>query len=170
LFAREEIMREETDGKILISKHGYEEMIKKLEYLKNIKRQEISEKIKQAIAFGDLAENAEYDAAKQEQAYVESEIADLEAQLARAEIIEEDSIETDKVNIGCKIKVRDMDTKEEMMFYIKSPLEADPINYKISWSSPVGQGLMGHRKNDVVEIRIPKGVVRYKILKIERGN
>lgn len=162
-------MKEETEGKILISKHGYEEMLKKLEYLKNVRRQEISEKIKQAISFGDLSENSEYDAAKQEQAYVESEILEIESQLARAEIIDESAIETDKVNIGCKVKVKNLDTKEEVVFTITSPPEADPMKYKISWSSPVGQGLIGHRKGDIVEIKIPKGSVRYKVLKIERG-
>ncbi len=164
-------MKEETKGKILITKEGYEEMLRKLDYLKNVKRQEISEKIKQAISFGDLSENSEYDAAKQEQAYIESEIMELESQIAVAEIIEEGDIETDKVNIGCKVIVKDMETKDkkELIFIITSPLEADPSKHKISWSSPVGQGLMGHRKGETVEIKVPKGTVKYKILKIERG-
>lgn len=162
-------MNEKTEGRVLVTRKGYEEMQRKLEYLKNVKRQEISEKIKQAISFGDLSENSEYDAAKQEQAYIESEIMELESQIAQAEVIEEDNIETDKVNVGCKVTVKDVESKKETTFIITSPLESDPVKNKISWSSPVGQGLMGHRKGETVEIKIPKGTVKYKILKIERG-
>jgi transcription elongation factor GreA len=160
---------EEQNEKILISRHGYEELVKRLEYLKTVKRAEVSEKIKQSIAFGDLSENAEYDSAKQEQAFLESEIADIEAQIAKAEIIDEKAVETDKVNVGCKVELRNVDLKTKIVFHITGPLEADPDNSRISWTSPVGQGLMGHKVGDIVEISVPKGKVRFKIVKIERG-
>jgi transcription elongation factor GreA len=164
-------MREEEQSeKILISRHGYEELVKRVEYLKTVKRVEISEKIKQSITFGDLSENAEYDSAKQEQAFLESEIADIEAQIARAEIIDEKAVGTDKVNVGCKVELNNIDKKTKIIYHITGPLEADPDNSKISWTSPVGQGLMGHKVGDVVEISVPKGKVRYKIMKIERGS
>jgi transcription elongation factor GreA len=163
-------MIEEENGKVLISKQGYEDLQKRLDYLKTVKRQEISEKIKQAIAFGDLSENAEYDAAKQEQAFIESEIAELEAVLARTELINEQLVETDKVNVSCKVTLKNVDTKEKVVYYITGPMEADPDSGKISWISPVGQGLMSHKVNDVVEIKIPKGVIHYKIMKIEKGS
>jgi transcription elongation factor GreA len=163
-------MREDSQNvKILISRHGYEELVKRLEYLKTIKRAEISEKIKHSITFGDLSENAEYDSAKQEQAFLESEIADIEAQIARAEIINEKEVGIDKVNVGCKVELRNVDKKTKVTYYITGPLEADPDNSRISWISPVGQGLMGHKIGDVVEITVPKGKVRFKIMKIERG-
>jgi len=163
-------MIEEENGKVLISKHGYEDLQKRLDFLKTVKRQEVSEKIKQAIAFGDLSENAEYDAAKQEQAFIESEIAELEAVLARTELIDEKLVETDKVNVGCKVTLKNIDTKDKVIYYITGPMEADPDNDKISWTSPVGQGLMGHKVNDIAEIKIPKGVIHYKIMKIEKGS
>ncbi|MGB9694841.1 MAG: transcription elongation factor GreA [Caldisericaceae bacterium] len=163
-------MIEEENGKVLISKQGLEDLQKRLDFLRTVKRQEISEKIKQAIAFGDLSENAEYDAAKQEQAFIESEIAELEGVLARTELIDEHLVETDKVNVGCKVTLKNVETKEKVIYYITGPMEADPDNNKISGSSPVGQGLMGHKVNDIVEIKIPRGIVSYKIMKIEKGD
>lgn len=161
---------EEQNEKILISRHGYEELVKRLELLKTTRRAEISDKIKQSIAFGDLTENAEYDSAKQEQAFLESEIADIEAQIARAEIIDEKAVGTDKVNVGCKVDLKNIDKKTNVVYFITGSLEADPDNSRISWTSPVGQGLMGHKVGDTVEISVPKGKVRYKIVKIERAN
>lgn len=164
-------MQEDTmDGKIQISRKGYEELKKELEERKTTKRQEISERIKQAITFGDLSENSEYDAAKQEQAFNESRIAELEAILSKAEIIDEDSVETSKVNIGCKVEIKNVETGKVYTYYIVGPTESDPDNGRISSTSPVGSGLLGHKVNEIVEIKIPKGIVRYKILKILKGD
>ncbi|MGC9100905.1 MAG: transcription elongation factor GreA [Caldisericum sp.] len=163
-------MEEPVEGKIQISRKGYEELKKELEERKTVIRQEISERIKQAITFGDLSENSEYDAAKQEQAYNESRIAELEAILSKAEIIDEDSVDTDKVNIGCKVELKNLETGKIVSYYIVGPAESDPDTGKISSTSPVGRGLIGHKVNEIVEIQVPKGVVRYKILKIVKGD
>ncbi|BAL81373.1 transcription elongation factor GreA [Caldisericum exile] len=163
-------MEEQVEGKIQISRKGYEELKKELEERKTVIRQEISERIKQAITFGDLSENSEYDAAKQEQAFNESRIAELEAILSKAEIIDEDAVDTDKVNIGCKVELKNLSTGKVVSYYIVGPAESDPDDGKISSTSPVGRGLIGHKVNEIVEIQIPKGTVRYKILKIVKGD
>lgn len=162
---------EDKEGKILITRKKYEELIKELEMLKGQKRAEVSEKIKQSISFGDLSENSEYDSAKQEQAFLESQILEIESTIARAQILDETTIETNKVNVGCKVELEDVDRKVKVKYILTgSSLEADPDKHKISWTSPVGQGLMGHKIGDVVEIVVPKGRVRYKILNIERSS
>jgi transcription elongation factor GreA len=158
----------ETDA-FMMSKKGYEEMLKKLEYLKTVKRKEVSEKIKQAIAFGDLSENAEYDEAKKEQAFLESEIARLESELKHAEIIDEKGLSTSKVAVGCKVILEDLEKKKKVQYYITGRLESDPLNGKISWKSPVGSALIGHKKGDIVEIKVPRGTIKYKIVKIQKG-
>ncbi len=158
----------ETDA-FVMSKKGYEEMVKKLEYLKTVKRKEVSEKIKQAIAFGDLSENAEYDEAKKEQAFLESEIARLESELKHAEIIDEKGLSTSKVSVGCKVTLEDVAKKKKVQYYITGRLESDPLNGRISWKSPVGSALMGHKKGDIVEVKVPRGTIKYKIVKIQKG-
>jgi len=163
---KEEVM---NGKRVFLSKKGFNEMKQKLEYLKSVKRKEISEKIKQAIAFGDLAENAEYDAAKEQQAFIENEIARLESELSQAEIIDEESIVTDQVKVGCKVTVRNMNNKKMSKFVITGTFESDPENHKISWTSPVGSGLIGHKIGETVAIKIPKGTIKYKIIKIEKG-
>ncbi len=163
---KEEVMNEK---KFFLSKKGFNEMKQKLEYLKSVKRKEISEKIKQAIAFGDLSENAEYDAAKKQQAFVENEIARLESELLHAEIIDEENILTDQVKVGCKVTVKNMDNKKVSKFVITGTFESDPEKHKISWVSPVGSGLIGHKINETVAIKIPKGTIKYKIINIEKG-
>jgi len=162
-------MQESVEGKIQISRKGYEELKQELEKRKTTIRQEISERINQAIAFGDLSENSEYDAAKQEQAYNESRIAEIEAILSRAEIIDEDSIETDKVNIGCVVEIKNLENGKVYKYHIVGPAESNPDEGKISSASPVGKGLIGHKVNEIVEIKVPKGIARYKILKILKG-
>ena len=165
-------MREEEmveNDAFVVSQKGYEELRKKLEYLKTEKRKEVSEKIKQAIAFGDLSENAEYDEAKNEQAFLESEIVRLEAELKHAEIIDEAGLELDKVNVGCRVTVEDLSRKKKMKFFITGRLESDPLGGKISWKSPVGSALIKHKIGDVVEVKVPKGTVKYKILNIKKG-
>lgn len=163
-------MEEQVEGKIQISRKGYEELKKELEQRKTVIRQEISERIKQAITFGDLSENSEYDAAKQEQAFNESRIAELEAILSKAEVIDEDSVDTDKVNIGCKVELKNLSSGKVVSYYIVGPAESNPDEGKISSTSPVGRGLIGHKVNEIVEIQVPKGTVRYKILKIVKGD
>lgn len=154
--------------KIFLTKEGYEKLIAELNYLKTVKRKEIAEHLEHARSMGDLRENAEYDAAKNEQAHLEKRMAELENKLSQASLIDEESMAKDKVLIGAKITIIDLDTKEESAYALVSSEEADFSQNKISTSSPIGKALLGHKKDEVVEVKIPKGTVRYKILKIER--
>lgn len=154
--------------KIFLTKEGYEKLIAELKYLKTVKRREIAEHLEHARSMGDLRENAEYDAAKNEQAHLEKRMAELENKLSQASLIDEELMARDKVLIGAKITIIDLDTKEESTYALVSSEEADFSQNKISTSSPIGKALLGHKKDEVVEVKIPKGTVKYKILKIER--
>ena len=143
-------------------------MAEELEYLKTAKRREISKAIGAARAHGDITENADYDAAKDAQGYNEKRIAELESKLAGARIIEDENIPADQVLIGATVKIRDLDTEEEFEYTLVAEVEADYSQGKISVTSPVGSGLLNHKENEVVEITIPAGILRYKILKISR--
>jgi transcription elongation factor GreA len=154
--------------KIFLTKEGYEKLIAELNYLKTVKRKEIAEHLEHARSMGDLRENAEYDAAKNEQAHLEKRMAELENKLSQASLIDEESMARDKVLIGAMVTMIDLDTKEESIYTLVSSEEADFSQNKISTSSPIGKALLGHKKDEVVEVKIPKGIVRYKILKIER--
>jgi transcription elongation factor GreA len=143
----------------------YEE---RLEYLKTIRRQEIAEQIKQARAFGDLSENAEYDEAKNEQARIEYEIMNIENMLRNAIVIDESSIDTNVVNMGAAIKVKNVTSGREIEYFIVGSAEANPLESKISNESPVGRALIGHGVGDVVGVHTPNGVVEYKVLGIRK--
>ncbi|MEW5759016.1 MAG: transcription elongation factor GreA [Candidatus Omnitrophota bacterium] len=151
-----------------LTREGFNKLMQELEYLKTTKRREISKEIAKARAFGDLKENAEYDAAKNEQGLNEKKIAELEFKLSQASIIDDTNIEKDKVLIGAKVKLLDLDTQEECEYIFVSELEADYAQNKISITSPIGRGLLGHKKGEVVEIKIPAGILKYKILSICR--
>lgn len=147
---------------------GAKKLEKELMYLKGTKRSEIKEKIKVALSFGDLSENSEYDDAKNEQAFVEGRIVQLENMLKKATIVDESDIKDDVVSIGAKVKVRDYDFDEDTIFTIVGNTEADPMENKISIESPVGKGLIGKAVGDIVEVPIPDGVSKYEILNISR--
>lgn len=153
---------------IYLTQDGYEKLIQELEYLRNVKRKKISEAIAQARAQGDISENAEYDAAKDAQALNEQRISELEDKLARARIIDNEDINSDEALLGAKIKLKDLDTEEEIQYLLVSELEADYDSGKVSVTSPVGKGLLGHKKGEEVEIKVPAGVLRYKILEVTR--
>ena len=154
--------------KIFLTKEGYEKLIAELNYLKTVKRKEIAGHLEHARSMGDLRENAEYDAAKNEQAHLEKRMAELENKLSQASLIDEESMARDKVLIGAMVTMIDLDTKEESVYTLVSSEEADLAQSKISTSSPIGKALLGHKVDEIVEVKIPKGIVRYKILKIER--
>lgn len=143
-------------------------MFEELNYLRTVRRREISKAIEEARAHGDISENAEYDAAKDEQALNEKKIADLEAKLSHARIIDEANMPKDEVLIGATVKIKDLDSGEEIEYTLVSEAEADYEQGKISVSSPVGSALLNHKESEVVQIKIPAGVLRYKILKISR--
>ncbi len=154
-------------GEIYLTQEGYEKLSSELEYLKTVKRRQLSKAVGEARAHGDISENAEYDAAKDAQGHNEKQIAELEDKLSRVRILDKD-IPQDQVLIGAKVKLLDMDTQEEMEYTLVSELEADYNQNKVSVSSPVGEGLLGHKENEVVEIKVPAGLLKYKIIKISR--
>ncbi len=153
---------------VVLTYEGLKKLEEELEFLKSSKRREIADKIKQAMTYGDISENAEYDEAKNEQAHLENRIAQLESMLKHAKIIDEDDVNTDKVSIGSKVKLKYLDTDEEATYYIVGSTEANPGKSKISNESPVGSALLGHSTGDVIEAKVPDGIIRFKILSITK--
>jgi transcription elongation factor GreA len=151
-----------------LTKDGHKKLLEKLAYLKTVKRRELSKAVGEARLHGDISENAEYDAAKEEQALNEKRIAELEEKLSRARVIDDEYMPKDEVLIGATVKLEDLSSEEELEYTLVSEVEADYAEGKISITSPVGQGLLGHKENEIVEIKIPAGILRYKILKISR--
>jgi transcription elongation factor GreA len=154
-------------GEIYLTKEGFQKLNEKLQHLKTTKRHQISQAIKEARAHGDISENAEYDAAKDAQGMNEKEVSELEQKLACARILD-DNIPKDEVLIGATVTLKDMDTDEEIKYTLVSEVEADYEQGKISIASPVGAALLNHKVNDVVEIKIPAGILKYKVLNISR--
>ncbi|MDU5099794.1 MULTISPECIES: transcription elongation factor GreA [Peptoniphilus] len=148
---------------IFFTPEGLEKIENEIEYLKTVRRKEVSERIKVALGYGDLSENSEYDEAKNEQAQVEERIAKLEMMVRNAKIIDEKDLNTDVVNIGSNVKVRELETMEEDEYTIVGSAEADPLEGKISNESPVGSRLIGNRVGDVVEVEVPDGIIKYEI-------
>ena len=154
--------------KRLLTYAGLKALEDELEDLKVVKRKEVAAKIKEAREQGDLSENAEYDAAKDEQRDIEARIEELEGILKNAEVVVEDEVDFDKINVGCTVKVFDITYDEEMEFKIVGSTEANSLEGKISNESPVGQALIGHNKGDKVEVTTPGGAVEYTIVSIKR--
>ena len=155
-------------GSVYLTREGYERLRKELALLKTVRRRELSEEIGIARAHGDISENAEYDAAKDAQALNEARIAGLEKRLIQAQILDDTNIAKDKALIGATVKLRDLGSGEETRYTLLSELEADFSQGKISITSPLGKGLLGHKENEIVEIKVPAGILKYKILKISR--
>ena len=153
---------------VILTYEGLKELEEELEMLKGSRRREVAEKIKAALAFGDISENNEYDEAKNEQAQLEIRIAKLETMLKNAQIIDEDEVRTDKVGIGCKVRISDIAAKKDMEYTIVGSTEADPGKAKISNESPVGKALMGTRKGDIIEVLVPDGLLKFKVLHIDK--
>ena len=153
---------------IMLTDEGLMKLEAELESLKTEKRQEVAEKIKVARGFGDLSENSEYDAAKEEQAQVEARIVQLEKMLKNAKVIDQDEIDLNKVSIGTRVKVYDEEFDEEIEYSIVGSTEADPDAMKISDESPVGKALIGKNIGDMVDIETPGGVIKMKILSINK--
>ncbi|TCQ01554.1 transcription elongation factor GreA [Serpentinicella alkaliphila] len=152
---------------IVLTMKGLKKIEDELEYLKTVRRKEVAERIKQAIAFGDISENSEYDEAKNEQAQVEERIMKLENTLKKAKVVDEDDINLEIVSIGTKVQVKDLEFDEIVEYTIVGSSEADPYELKISNESPVGRSLLGKKVGDKVEIQIPDGVTKYEVLKID---
>ena len=163
-------MAEEQVKKNLLTRAGLNKYEAELHDLKVNQRQMIAEKIKEAREQGDLSENAEYDAAKDEQRDIEARIEELEKILKNAEVVVEDEVDLDKINIGCIVKILDVEYSEELDYKIVGSTEANSLKGKISNESPVGKALIGHKVGDTVEVETPAGVFAYKILEIQRSN
>lgn len=152
----------------LMTYEGVKKLEEELEFLKTVKRKEITEKIKVALGYGDLSENSEYDEAKNDQAFTEGRILQLENMLKNAVVVDESEIPKDKVSVGSIVKVMDYDFDEEVEYTIVGSAEADPMNFKISNESPVGSALVGKKIGDVIEVVVPNGVSKFEILSIRR--
>ena len=156
------------DKKIVITYSGLQELEEELQDLKVNRRKEIAEKIKEARAQGDLSENAEYDAAKDEQGEIEARIVEIEKMLKNVEVIDEDEVDLSTINIGCKVRLYDYDFEEEVDYKIVGSAESAPLQGKISNESPVGEALLGRTVGEEVVADTPAGEVRFKILEIHR--
>ena len=152
---------------VLLTKEGYENLKAEIAYLSTDKRREVAERIKIAREFGDIAENAEYDDAKNEQAMLEARIAKLEERLAAARVIEKKEIAKDVVSVGSHVKLKDMDANETVEYHIVGSAEANPAERKLSNESPVGKAILGKKKGEVVEVTAPRGSLKFKILDIK---
>lgn len=153
------------NNEILITSEGLEGLKKELEELKTVKRKQVSERIKTALAFGDISENAEYDEAKNEQASVENRILKLENMIKNAKIIE--TVKSDVINVGCKVEVKDIEFDEIMEYTIVGSAEADPFKGRISNVSPLGKALLGRKTGETIEVLSPAGMsIKYEILNI----
>ena len=157
-----------ADKKHILTYTGLKQYEDELQDLKVNKRQEIAQKIKEAREQGDLSENAEYDAAKDEQRDIEARIEQLEKLLKNAEVVVEEEIDLENINIGCRVKVLDMEFDEEMEFKIVGSTEANSLQNKISNESPVGHALLGKKAGDIVDVETQAGVIQYKVLEIQR--
>ncbi|MBO4453015.1 MAG: transcription elongation factor GreA [Clostridia bacterium] len=153
---------------IIVSHEGLKKLQQELEHLKTVKRKEVALAIQKARAYGDLSENSEYDEAKNEQAEIEGKIAHLEATLENAIVLDDGDLGTDKVNVGNKVTVHNIDTEEEAEYKIVSTTEADPIMFLISDDCPLGKALIGQRKGDSINVETPTGIVRYTITDISK--
>ncbi|MDR0197312.1 MAG: transcription elongation factor GreA [Oscillospiraceae bacterium] len=154
--------------KIILTHEGLSKLQDELEMLKTVKRREIAEKIKVALSFGDLTENSEYDEAKNEQGIVEARISEIETALMNAERLDAESLTTEEVQIGNKIKIKNLDKGNILDLQLVGSKEVDMKAGKISDESPIGKACMGHKKGDVVEAEAPAGTVKYEILEISK--
>ena len=157
-----------ADKKHILTYAGLKQYEDELQNLKVVKRKEVAQKIKEAREQGDISENAEYDAAKDEQRDIELRIEELEKLLKNAEVVVEEEIDVNKINIGCKVKLLDVEYDEEMEFYIVGSTEANSLQNKISNEAPVGRALIGKSVGDVVDVETQAGIIQYKVLEIQR--
>ena len=154
--------------KIRMSAEGLKDLEKQLEYLKNVRRAEVAQKLKEARSFGDLSENAEYDEAKNEQASLEAEIVDVEMKINNAEVVSDSDLSTDEIGVGSYVKLKDLELDEVMELQIVGSTEADPENNKISEDAPIGIAALKKKVGDILEVEAPIGVIRMEVLEISK--
>ena len=158
------------EKKNLLTFTGLKNLEEELHDLKVVRRKEVAGKIKEAREQGDLSENAEYDAAKDEQRDIEARIEEIEKILKNVEVVDEDEVDLEKISVGCRVKVYDIEYDEEMEFSLVGSSEANSLKGKISNESPVGKALIGAKVGDVVEVETQAGLIQYKVLEIQRSN
>ena len=158
------------DKKNLLTYQGLQKLENELQELKVVKRKEIAQKIKEAREQGDLSENAEYDAAKDEQRDIEARIEEIEKILRHAEVVVEDEVDLDKIRVGCQVRILDCEFDEELEYKIVGSTEANSLKGKISNESPVGKALLGAKVGEIVNVETQAGVLQYKVLEIQRSN
>ena len=154
-------------NEVILTREGYEKLKAEIEHLSTTKRREIAERIKTAREFGDIAENSEYDDAKNEQMMLEHRLAQLEDRLRAARVIEQADVTADAVSIGSRVKLKDMDANETVEYHIVGSAEANPAEHKLSNESPVGKAIIGRKKGETVEVAAPRGSLKFKILDIK---
>ena len=152
---------------VILTPEGFKKLTREIEFLSTEKRREVADRIRVAREFGDIAENAEYDDAKNEQALLEHRIATLEERLRNARVIEKKDIAKDVVSVGSKVRLRDLDAKQTVEYRIVGSAEADPAENKLSNESPVGKAILGKKKGETVEVSAPRGSMKFKILEIK---
>ncbi len=151
---------------ILLTKHGLEKIEKELTFLKSVKRKEVANRIKEAISYGDITDNSEYEDAKIEQAFIEGRIATLEKMLRHARVLNNKNSDGSTVTLGSTVRLKDLSSNNEYTFTIVSSAESDPGQNKISNASPVGKAIMGKKVGDEVEVKVPAGIMNYKIMDV----
>ncbi len=161
-------MAEKEEREIVLTKEGLEKLEAELETLKSSRREEVADRIKQAIAFGDISENSEYEDAKNEQAFIEGRILTLEKTLKKARLMEEDEIRTDVVSLGSRVRLKEIKSGREVTVTLVSSVESKLKDGKISDESPVGKAIMGKTAKTTVAVEAPAGILKYKIIKVEK--
>lgn len=155
-----------TNKEVILTPTGLKKLEDELEYLKSTKRREVAERIKIAISYGDISENSEYEDAKNEQAFIEGRILTLEKMLRNATVIDEGEVNKEVVNVGCTVKLLDLEFNEELEYSIVGSAESNPNDSKISNESPVGRAIIGKPVGSEVDVVVPAGTIKYKILEI----
>ncbi|RXT09034.1 transcription elongation factor GreA [Ammoniphilus sp. CFH 90114] len=156
-----------SEKEVFLTPEGLKNLEEELEHLKSVKRREVAERIKEAISYGDLSENSEYEESKNEQAFIEGRIITLEKMLRNARVISQEDLDQGVVNVGTTVKLKDLEYGDVVDYTIVGSAESDPANNKISNESPVGQALLGKSKGAVVDVQVPAGVIQYEILDIK---
>ncbi len=163
-------MAQKISEKKILTSQGLKKLEAELDDLRTVRRKEIAQKIKEAREQGDLSENAEYDAAKEEQREIEARIDELEELLKNVEVVDEDEVDLDTVNIGCEVKLQNVDTGKAIVYQLVGSTEANALKGKISNESPVGRELIGAKKGSKIKVEAPAGIITYKIMSIHKAN
>ena len=157
-----------SEQDVILTREGLEQLEQELEHLRTVKRTEVKERLKEAIALGDLSENSEYDDAKNEQAFMEGSILELEKMIRNAKIIEEGEQQEGAITVGSLVTVKDIEFDEITEYRLVGTVEADPMNNRISNESPVGRALLGHKAGEIIDVEVPAGIIQLEIVSISK--